>query len=212
MSEESNSFSSIFSHETNAKLEAHCREQAVDITRFVEAAVLKKLAEDRVFPTAAAAKIRAIVVDVDGTLTDGGMYYSADGELMKKFDTRDAHGLKMLERNGIKIGVITAEDSAVVSARMKKLAFEHYHRGIKDKWPTLQEFCATASVQPHEVLYVGDDEGDLDVMGRVGLAACPADAQDIVKKISHYIASRPGGAGAVREICNLLFAAKGFSQ
>lgn len=148
--------------------------------------------------------IRMIAVDVDGTLTDGGMYYNPDGEFLKKFNTKDAHGLKMLEKRGVKIVIITAEDSKVVAARMKKLGFDAYYHGIKDKLPLLKAISSETGVPFKQIAYVGDDEGDMDCLSEVGFAACPSDAIPQVKAKAHFVSSCGGGQGAVREVCDHL--------
>lgn len=154
-------------------------------------------------------RIKMIVVDVDGTLTDGGMYYSADGELAKKFQTRDAQGLKQCAAAGLEVATITAEDSPAVRARMAKLGLlDTYYAGIKDKLPVLQRHVAARGLTLADVAYVGDDAGDRECLAQVGLAVCPADAMPIVQPLAHYVTHREAGAGAVREVCDLLLEAR----
>ncbi|HTQ36213.1 MAG TPA: hypothetical protein VMH77_04190 [Steroidobacteraceae bacterium] len=155
------------------------------------------------------ARIRALVVDVDGTLTDGGMYYSGDGEALKKFHTRDAHGMQLLERAGLHIGVVTAERSAAVEARMRKLGIRHYLPGTQDKLAALQSLAAQWGCEVRDFAYVGDDLTDVAALGAVGLACCPVDAVPAIRARADYVASAGGGAGAVREVCDLLLAARG---
>lgn len=152
--------------------------------------------------------IRALVVDVDGTLTDGGMYYDADGEALKKFNTKDAQGMKMLEKQGTIIGVITAEDTPRVHSRMKKLQFDNYHFGIKDKLPLLKSLCQRWGIEMSQVAYVGDDLGDQACIQAAGFSACPADAEACVRPYATYITRRRAGEGAVREVCDLILAAQ----
>ncbi len=151
--------------------------------------------------------IRALVLDVDGTLTDGGMYYGADGEALKKFDTRDAHGLKRLRERGIRVCVITAEDSPAVAARMRKIDVDEYHAGVADKPALLAARAKRWKLEPAQIAYVGDDLGDLECLERVGIAFCPADAVPEVRAVADYVCTRRGGSGAVREVCDLILEA-----
>lgn len=149
-------------------------------------------------------RIKGLVVDVDGTLTDGGMYYSARGEELKKFDTRDAVGLRLLRENGVHVAVVTAETSAVVDARMKKLGIEDYHAGVADKLAVLTDLCSRWKVGLEEVAYMGDDVGDAACLRAVGLAICPADAVPEMRSAAHLVTNCRAGAGAVREACGYL--------
>jgi YrbI family 3-deoxy-D-manno-octulosonate 8-phosphate phosphatase len=153
-----------------------------------------------------ARRIRAVVLDVDGTLTDGGMYYNASGEAMKKFDTRDAAGLEQVQDAGLRVAVITRESSPAVDARMGKLGITEYHRGVRDKLPVLEELADLWGIPLREMVYIGDDVGDLECLNAVGLSACPADANRRVRSACRYICSASGGHGAVREVCDLVMA------
>ncbi|RJQ47417.1 MAG: N-acylneuraminate cytidylyltransferase [Nitrospiraceae bacterium] len=148
--------------------------------------------------------IKLFVVDVDGTLTDAGMYYSAKGEELKKFNTRDAQGLALLRKKGVEVAIITKENSPIVSARAKKLKIDKCHIGIEDKLGCLKEICRKMKINMSNVAYVGDDVSDLECMRSVAFAACPSDGLDLIKDISHYVCRLPGGRGAVREVCELL--------
>ncbi len=145
--------------------------------------------------------IAALLVDVDGTLTDAGMYYSAEGEALKKFNTRDAHGLLRVQASGVRVGVITAEDSPAVAARMRKLGLSDYYPGVADKLPLVRQLLADWGLAAASLAYIGDDLGDLDCIAYAGLAACPADAVPEVRSQAAYVCEHPGGAGAVREFC-----------
>lgn len=155
---------------------------------------------------AAPAPIRALIVDVDGTLTDGGMYYGPEGESLKKFNTRDARGLARLRERGIRVGVISGERSPAVTTRMQKLGISDYHQGIEDKAGALQRMADSWGISLVEIAYVGDDTGDLACLRRVGLSCCPSDAVQEVRASVDHVCSRPGGAGAVREVCELILA------
>lgn len=148
--------------------------------------------------------LRLLVVDVDGTLTDGGMYYDGKGEAMKKFDTRDAKGMLMLRDAGVRVCVVTAETSAVVTARMRKLGITDYFPGVKDKLAWLREHLTHWQLDAAQVAYIGDDLNDLEGLLAAGLSCCPADAVPEVRQAVHYVCAAGGGAGAVREVCDLV--------
>lgn len=148
-------------------------------------------------------KIKAIVLDVDGTLTDGGMYYDERGEALKKFNTRDAHGLKLLMKQGIKVCIITAEDSPRVHSRMKKLEFEHYFYGVKNKVETLSQWLKTQSLSWDEIVYGGDDVNDLGCLQKSAISFCPHDAVEKVVSSVKYVCKNKSGHGAVREFIDL---------
>ena len=147
---------------------------------------------------------RLLVVDVDGTLTDGGMYYDANGEALKKFHTRDAKGLLMLRDRGVRVCVVTAESSAVVAARMRKLGITDYFPAVSDKLQWLREHTAVSRIELAQVGYIGDDLNDLDGLRAVGMSFCPADAVPEVRAAVGYVCNAAGGAGAVREVCDLI--------
>ena len=153
---------------------------------------------------AGASRIRALVVDVDGTLTDGGMYYGPAGEALKKFNTRDAHGLQLLREHGIKVCVISAENSPAVEARMRKLNIDEYHPGIENKFTLLSELARSWNIDLHDIAYMGDDLSDLECLRRAGTAFCPADSVPEILQEAHYVCKRQGGNGAVREACDLI--------
>ncbi len=148
--------------------------------------------------------IRLLIVDVDGTLTDGGMYYDGRGEALKKFDTRDAKGMLMLRDAGVRVCVVTAETSAVVRARMRKLGITDYFAGVKNKLAWLDEYGPRLGVAPAQMAYIGDDVNDLEGLRVVGLSCCPADAVLEVRLAVDYVCTAGGGTGAVREVCDLI--------
>ena len=151
-----------------------------------------------------ASRIKFLVLDVDGTLTDAGMYYGAAGEALKKFNTRDAHGLQRLREQGIGVCVITTETSPSVEARMRKLRIDEYYPGVSDKLPLLLELSKRWGIPLENIGYVGDDLSDLECLSRVGVSFCPADAVPQVARQAHYVCEHPGGHGAVREVCDLI--------
>ena len=143
--------------------------------------------------------VRMFVADCDGTLTDGGMYYSAEGDCLKKFNTRDGVGFRLLSEKGIITGIITNEDSEIVKRRREKLKLDFVKTGISNKLSMIKELCAEYEIDLSEVAYIGDDLNDMDVMKNVGLSFCPSDAVDDVKSIANVVLSARGGGGAVRE-------------
>lgn len=150
------------------------------------------------------AKIRLLVVDVDGTLTDAGMYWSAEGDQLKKFNTRDAKGLELVRKLGVEVAIITSENSPIVTARALKLGIQHCFVGVYDKQHCLETLVGKLGFRLTEVAYVGDDINDLNCLTISGFSACPADAVDAVKSQVQYIATQAGGRGAVREVCDLI--------
>jgi N-acylneuraminate cytidylyltransferase len=148
--------------------------------------------------------LRMLVVDVDGTLTDGGMYYDGNGEALKKFNTRDAKGLLLLRDAGVRICIVTAENSAVVHARMRKLGLTDYFPGVADKPAWLAEHGARWNVGLAQTAYIGDDLNDLAGLRSVGFSCCPADAVPEVRAAVQYVCNAAGGEGAVREVADLI--------
>jgi 3-deoxy-D-manno-octulosonate 8-phosphate phosphatase (KDO 8-P phosphatase) len=151
--------------------------------------------------------IRLFVTDVDGTLTDGGMYYSSSGEMMKKFHTRDAAGMARLRQCGIELAIVTTEDSDIVLARANKMKVAHVYLGAEDKERVVADLLAKLGLTWDQLAFVGDDLNDLEVIHKAGFSACPADAVPAVRQIAGYVCSNPGGAGAVREVCDLILTA-----
>ncbi len=153
--------------------------------------------------------LRLLLLDVDGVLTDGRIVYSSSGEELKFFDVRDGHGIKLLQRAGFKVGIITGRSSQVVERRAKELGIDIVYQGQFDKVKALEEILRDTGFSLEQVGYVGDDIVDVPVMRRVGFAAAVGDAVEEVKENAHYVSSRPGGRGAVREIVELILKASG---
>lgn len=156
----------------------------------------------------AAKRIKLFCVDVDGTMTDGGMYFGHDGEVMKRFNTRDALGMRLLREHGIDLAIITAEDSAIVQSRARKLKIDDVHLGVEDKEALVEMLLKRRNLSWEELGYIGDDVNDLGVMRRAGLAACPHDAVPEVAVAARYVCNEFGGRGAVREVCDLILEAR----
>lgn len=149
--------------------------------------------------------IKLFLTDVDGVLTDAGMYYTEAGDELKKFNTTDGMGLKLLMKKGIQTGIITSENTQLVERRFKKLKLNHLFQGAQDKLEIAQTLCSQLNIKLDEVAYIGDDINDLSLLKAVGVAACPANAQAEIKSIPGIIQlSQSGGNGAVREFVNLI--------
>jgi N-acylneuraminate cytidylyltransferase len=156
--------------------------------------------------------IRLLGLDVDGTLTPGTMYYGVEGEGLKRFHTHDGYGIRMVREAGVQVALITAENIAIVSARARKLGIAHVYMGVQDKLQVLAGLCLRLGIGLHEVAYVGDDIGDLPLMQALatagGIPCAVADARPEVQAMARYRCACRGGAGAVRDVCDLIYAAK----
>jgi 3-deoxy-D-manno-octulosonate 8-phosphate phosphatase (KDO 8-P phosphatase) len=154
-----------------------------------------------------ALKIRLLLTDVDGVLTDNGVYYGEQGEAFKRFSIRDGMGVERLRKLcGIDTGIVTGELSPSVSRRAEKLQITQLHLGIKDKLGRLNEIMAAGGLSWEELAFIGDDVNDLEVLGKAGLSACPGDAMAQVSGIVHYRCTAVGGYGAFREFAEWIIA------
>ena len=159
--------------------------------------------------TEKASKIKLLLTDCDGVLTDGGVYYGENGEVLKRFDIRDGMGVERLKNlANVETGIITGEVSPSVKMRAEKLKITELHLGIKDKLSLLASILERKNLQPDEVAYIGDDVNDLEIMQCIGLSACPVDAMIFNRNIADYICENKGGHGAFREFAELIIAAK----
>lgn len=149
-------------------------------------------------------QIKLFLTDSDGCLTDGGMYYTEDGDEIKKFSALDGMGMRKLRESGILIGIITGEDRELVRRRAEKLKVDELHMGISDKLAVVREICERRDIPLSEVAYVGDDINDLDVIQAVGFGCSVRNAREEVKAAATYVTKTPGGSGAIREIADLL--------
>ena len=156
-----------------------------------------------------AARVRLLIFDVDGVLTDGSLFVGDDGQEYKAFNSRDGHGIKMLLKYGVEIAIITGRTSQVVEHRMANLGITHIYQGKLDKLPAYEELREKLGIGPEETAYVGDDVVDLPVMRRVGLAIAVQDAHPLVRQHSHWQTPSRGGRGAARDVCEMLMEAKG---
>jgi len=155
-----------------------------------------------------AANIRMLVLDVDGVLTDGKLYFDHAGNESKAFNARDGLGLKALQRCGIEVAVITGRNCKAVTHRMNQLGIKHVYQGQLKKLDALLELLELTGLDAEQVCFAGDDWIDLPVLSRVGLAVSVANGEERVKQHAHWITSNKGGDGAVREICNLILNAQ----
>ena len=153
--------------------------------------------------------IRVVFFDVDGVLTDGGLYFTETGETIKRFSTLDGHGLKMLQKAGITPAVITGRDSAPLRTRLKALGIEHAIYGTEVKAPAAERILERLGLSWSEAAAIGDDWPDLAMMQRVAFACAPLNAHVEVKAVADYVTIAQGGHGAARELCDLLLVASG---
>jgi 3-deoxy-D-manno-octulosonate 8-phosphate phosphatase (KDO 8-P phosphatase) len=162
--------------------------------------------------TARARRIRLVLTDCDGVLTDGGVYYSERGEEMKRFNIRDGMGVERLRNRGIATGIITGEVSPSVRTRAAKLRIEELHLGIKDKPACLQEIMTRMGLRADEIAFIGDDTNDLEILGLVGFSACPGDATSFARAAADFHCQAFGGHGCFRELAEFILAAQGPAQ
>lgn len=162
-------------------------------------------------PDAVLARARAVqlmLLDVDGVLTDGRVMLGGEDEY-KAFDIKDGHGIKMLQRNGVDVGIITGRRSRAVERRARELDIRHVYQGCGDKLAQCRELLASRQLSPAQTAYVGDDVVDLPVLLHVGLAVAVQDAHPLVRRYAHWTTPSGGGRGGVREVCELILHAQG---
>ncbi|MCB2191622.1 MAG: phenylphosphate carboxylase subunit delta [Deltaproteobacteria bacterium] len=156
-----------------------------------------------------AARIKLLVLDIDGVLTDGRVIYDQDGRELKFFDIKDGHGLKLLQRAGFMIVWLSGRASRPNRVRAEELGIDELVEGFKIKLPEFERLLSERGLKPEQAAFMGDDLIDLPPMRACGLALAPADAWPAVKEVAHWVADLPGGRGAVREACELLLKASG---
>ena len=149
-------------------------------------------------------KIKLVITDVDGVLTDGGMYYTKDGDIMKRFHARDGMGVTLLKNIGISTIIITKEKTEMVKKWSKKMKIKELLDGVKNKELELNKICKNNNLNLNEIAYIGDDVNDLKILEKVGFAVTPNDGINLTKQISHHICSKDGGYGAFRELVDLI--------
>jgi 3-deoxy-D-manno-octulosonate 8-phosphate phosphatase (KDO 8-P phosphatase) len=148
--------------------------------------------------------IKLLLLDVDGVMTDGGLYFSNSGDEFKRFNSQDGYGIAKLQRAGIKVGIITGRLSKIVKRRAKELEITEIYQNFKNKIDAYKSIKKKFDLTDANIAYIGDDEFDLAVLKCVGFSAAPADAVQVVKKQVHYVCARSGGNGAVREVIDLI--------
>lgn len=164
-----------------------------------------KRSSARRWPSRAVLKgIRLFATDVDGVLTDAGMYYSESGDEWKKFNTRDGMGIKLLQKAGLITAIVTQERTRLVARRAEKLAIPELHQGAFDKLSVIRDMAMRHGISLRQVAYIGDDVNDIEALQAVGFSAAPADSLPQVLKIVNYVCRHKGGEGAVRELAELI--------
>jgi len=156
-----------------------------------------------------AGRVRLMLFDVDGVLTDGRLWYGPAGEELKAFSVLDGHGLKMLRESGVAVGILSGRKSAAVAARAAELGIAEVLQGVDDKRAAFEALLAKASLGADAAGYMGDEVVDLPVLRRCGFACAPREALLLVRTHAHYVTDAPAGAGAAREVCEFVLRAQG---
>lgn len=156
-----------------------------------------------------AARVRLMIFDVDGILTDGSLYFGPEGEVIKSFNVLDGHGIKLLQQSGVATAIISARQSAIVTRRATDLGIAHVQQGIHDKRHAFEQLLAQTGIPMQACGFIGDDVIDLPILTRVGFAASVPNAHPEVQSRVHYVTGAGGGRGAAREICDFILRAQG---
>lgn len=156
-----------------------------------------------------ARRVRLMIFDVDGVLTDGRLYYNEAGEEMKSFGALDGHGIRMLIASGVDVAILTGRTSGIVAHRAENLGIGRVLQGVEDKGAAFQSLAAELDLEPGHCGYMGDDVMDLPVLRRCGFSATTREALEIVRRHCHFVATLPAGAGAAREVCEFVMQAQG---
>ncbi|MEE4356977.1 MAG: HAD-IIIA family hydrolase [Desulfococcaceae bacterium] len=154
-------------------------------------------------------EIRLLLLDADGVLTDGGIYYPADGREIKRFHVKDGFGIRLLMESGIRVGIVTGRVSEALRQRCENLGIDLIFDGVKEKGPLLETILAETDCKVGQIAFMGDDLPDIPLMQRVTLSVATADAHEAVRKAADMVCSCPGGGGAVRELCESILKARG---
>jgi 3-deoxy-D-manno-octulosonate 8-phosphate phosphatase (KDO 8-P phosphatase) len=154
-------------------------------------------------------RVKLLVLDVDGVMTDGRLFYHDDGTESKAFDVRDGHGIKMLKQAGVETALISGRSSPMVEKRASDLGITEVAQGVRDKVPILEALLTKRKLKAEEAAFVGDDVVDLSIMRRVGFAVAVSDASEHLFETAHYVTLAPGGRGAVREVAELILGVRG---
>lgn len=153
-------------------------------------------------------KVRIVFCDVDGVLTDGGIYFGPDGQVFKRFDVQDGYGIRRLLEEGVRVVFVSGDDSPIVQARARRLGVAEVYTGVGNKAEVVQSVLEREGIGPEEACFVGDDVLDLGAMQAVGVAVAVADGHPEALAVASYVTTRPGGHGAVREVCDHIIAAR----
>lgn len=152
--------------------------------------------------------VKLVIFDVDGVLTDGGLYYDGQGEMLKRFNVKDGVALKLLPKWGVEIAVITAKDSAPLHKRMSDLGVKHFYYGCHDKAAAFDDLMQKMDLEPEQVAYVGDDVIDLQVMPKIGISLCPSDAHVLLHRHCDIVLRSAAGQGVAREVADMILATR----
>jgi 3-deoxy-D-manno-octulosonate 8-phosphate phosphatase (KDO 8-P phosphatase) len=155
------------------------------------------------------AKVKLLALDVDGTMSDGKLWYGSDGKEIKPFNVLDGFGMKALREHAVEVALVTARDSPTVVARARDLGLRHVQQGARDKHDALSHLCHGLDLKLDQVAYMGDDLLDLPALRIAGFAAAPANAHPFVRRYVHWVTRSRGGEGAVRELCDAILMAQG---
>jgi 3-deoxy-D-manno-octulosonate 8-phosphate phosphatase (KDO 8-P phosphatase) len=158
---------------------------------------------------ARAARVRLMIFDVDGILTDGSLHYGPDGEVIKTFNVLDGHGIKLLQQSGVAAAIISARQSGIVGRRAADLGIQHLYQGVHDKRAAFEQLLQQTHIDAQACGFIGDDVIDLPILSRVGFAASVPNGHPEVKARVHYVTQAAGGRGAARELCDLILRAQG---
>lgn len=156
-----------------------------------------------------ASHVRLLILDIDGVLTDGSLYFDAKGETLKVFNVQDGHGIKMAQHGGIEVALVSGRRSDAAYNRARELNINRFYEGVRDKVAIFEELLQALNLTAPEAAAVGDDLVDLPLFHRVGLGVAVADAVPEARAAAHWVTTRPGGKGAVREVCDLILKARG---
>lgn len=148
--------------------------------------------------------VKLLLLDVDGVMTDGGIYFSERGDELKKFNTHDGYGITKLQKSGVKVGILTGRSSQLVARRAHELGIVEVHQGLENKIEVYEQIKKKLHLDDGEIAYIGDDEPDVTIMKKVVFAACPADAVAVVRRQVDFVCKNRGGEGAVREVVDLI--------
>lgn len=152
--------------------------------------------------------VKLIVTDVDGVLTDGGLYYTSEGLIMKKFNVKDGMGTRLLKERGIKTAIVTTDTSELIEIRAERMKVDYIFLGVWDKENKLKEICRSEKISAGETAFIGDDVNDIGIIKEAGITACPSDAVDEIKNIVDVILTKNSGDGVFREFADLILQAK----